>query len=130
MLEKAPSLRPCALEVRQLARAIAMELASRYAELELDEPNAGDGLPDAGPRRRLPPLPRTIPTDEAVVVDPDALECGITELVPIVHKPRWTPEIVQAFPSAMAAPPHDRIGPRSAHDQVPDEVVLLEKRRS
>ena len=52
MLEKEPSLRPGAIEVRQIARAIALELSSAYESFEIvgEEPR----LPKAvRPRRSL-----------------------------------------------------------------------------
>ena len=84
MLDKEPSLRPGAIEVRQLARAIANEIANVYESYEL----TGVARPRAS----------------RAVVDPDALELGITELVPTIRKPRWTPEmqLSQIAPAANA----------------------------
>lgn len=87
MLQKEPSLRPCALEVRQLGRTIAQGLSRPHEELEL-------------PGRTIRPA-YLVPTDEAIVLDPDALEYGVTEMLPVVPKPRWTPEIGRV-PSSVA----------------------------
>ena len=59
-------MRPGAIEVRQVARALAMDVASEYAAYEIQIP---------GPRGPLV-LPPVAITDESVVVDPDALELG------------------------------------------------------
>ena len=50
------------------------------------------------------------------MVDPDALEFGVTEMVPTIRKPRWTPEIGSV-----------PVGPKAACDQVAGEFVT--KRR-
>ncbi len=108
MLEKDPALRPGSLEVRQLARAIAHELAgvaSAYEEISITGSEPIDAAPseivEVRPRslrQRLPrPLP-SMPTDESVVVDAEALEFGSTELLPIVRKPRWTPDLATNVP--------------------------------
>jgi eukaryotic-like serine/threonine-protein kinase len=101
MLDKDPSLRPCSIEVRQQARAIAHELAvGAYESYELI---ADDDLvrPAA---HRVRPRAQIVPTDEFVVVDPDALEFGVTELLPVVRKPRWTPELSAAVTPEVALP--------------------------
>nr|HEX4312839.1 serine/threonine-protein kinase [Kofleriaceae bacterium] len=74
MLDKDPSMRPGAIEIRQLARAMAQNLESEYESYQLD-------------RRE--------------VVDADVLECGNTERMPALPRPRWTPEIGQV-PHAVA----------------------------
>jgi serine/threonine-protein kinase len=146
MLEKEPGLRPSAREVRQIARALASDLStSVYEALELSDGEPAPALELSGgepipatevprPRReRARPsavqVPAAyipfIPSDEISVIDPDELELGTTELLPIVRKPRWTPEIGQV-PRAVAA---RAITPRSGRDQVAGEIVLLEKRR-
>ena len=136
MLDKEPSLRPGAIEVRQIARAIALELSSAYAELEII------GLPPAEPKtvRIRPPVAANMPhvaqlqppSDEVVIVDPDALEFGVTEMVPIVRKPRWTPDLGSTVPSALAAQQNDKaqraITPKAPRDQVAGEIVSTDKR--
>jgi eukaryotic-like serine/threonine-protein kinase len=116
MLEKRPSLRPVALEVRQLARALVAEMSSEYDELEV---SVGTPPPirTIEPRRRTASSRRAqavvVPSDELAILDPEALELGATEMMPTVApKPRWTPEI-DAVPSAIVA----------------GEIVLLDKRR-
>jgi len=121
MLDKDPTLRPGALEVRQIARAIAVELASAYEEFELT------GVETRAPKaaRMRPLAAQIIPSDECVVIDPDSLEFGVTELLPVVRKPRWTPEL-----NAMAQPaqPGRTIAPRAPRDQVAGEFVVAKRR--
>jgi serine/threonine-protein kinase len=85
MLNKEPSLRPSAIEIRQLARLISLELVSAYDSIEIE------GLEPRPVHRHV--AIGAAPTEDAVVVDPEALEFGVTELVPTIRKPRWTPEI-------------------------------------
>jgi serine/threonine-protein kinase len=85
MLDKDPSLRPGTIEVRQIARAVAKELAR--AELDRN---------DAEPR----------------VVDSEALERGVTERMPALRRPRWTPEL-GAMPPGLAVPGRPRATGRS-----------------
>ncbi len=103
MLDKHPSRRPTGIEVRQIARALALELSTdEYAEMEISGP--------------LPTLhkmwPQVVPSDEAVIVDPEVLELGPTELLPVVRKPRWTPE------------PGRTIVPKAARDQIAGEIEV------
>jgi serine/threonine protein kinase len=118
MLDKAPAFRPGSIEVRQQARAIASEQASAYAEFELT------GVEELSTktkpvRVRAPALIGiNTPSDEVMIVDPEALEFGVTEMVPVVRKPRWTPEIGPSMP----------ITPRHPRDQVAGEIQ--HKRRS
>lgn len=132
MLDKEPALRPGAIEVRQVARAIAFELTSAYAEMEI---SGGEDerprVPQAMVRSRMAALPAPMPSDEVVVVDPESLEFGTTEMLPVVRKPRWTPQI-GAVSNDVAARSNERariIGPKSARDQVAGEIHLLDKRR-
>jgi serine/threonine-protein kinase len=81
MLSKDPSMRPSAIEIRQLARAVIMDVASAYDSFEIE----------TGEKRHV--ALGAAPTEDAVVVDPEALEFGVTELVPTIRRPRWTPEI-------------------------------------
>ena len=123
MLDKELQLRPGAIEVRQQARAIVMELSSAYEEFELTgvEPR----LPKSAPRPRPLRPAYIIPSDEVVVVDPDALELGVTELMPVVRKPRWTPELGHV--AAEVAPARSPITPKAPRDAVAGEIAL--KRR-
>jgi len=136
MLDKDPAVRPGAIEIRQMARAIAIELTSAYAEFELSGVEAEpEPIPAAAPiRSRVPHLPsmghQSMPSDEVVVVDPDSLEFGVTEMLPVVRKPRWTPEIGNV-PSALAAQSgsaRHAITPKSPRDQVSGEITLPKRR--
>jgi serine/threonine protein kinase len=121
MLEKDQALRPTSVEVRQIARAIASELSSQanaaYEELSIT---------GAHPQRASHTRPRAqiVPTDEVVIIDPDDLEFGVTELLPIVRKPRWTPELSNVpAPNAIPAARVRPIVPSSGNDQVAGEIV-------
>ncbi|MGN6111144.1 MAG: serine/threonine-protein kinase [Kofleriaceae bacterium] len=131
LLDKDPSLRPGAIEVRQVARALALELhAAAYEEFELSggEPQVVDATRPRA-RRTRPPRAHIVPSEELSVADPEALEFGVTELLPVVRKPRWTPEIGQV-PEPLGSPQAGRtISPRAPRDQVAGEIVLLDKRR-
>ncbi|MBL0214199.1 MAG: serine/threonine protein kinase [Myxococcales bacterium] len=119
MLAKDPAFRPGAIEVRQHTRAILLDQSSAYAEFEL---TMVEDLPTkTGPVRVRPVgmAGQRTPSDEVVVVDPEALEFGVTEMVPIVRKPRWTPEI---GPYAANATRKGPITPRSGRDQVAGEI--------
>ncbi len=159
MLDKDPSLRPGALEVRQLARAVSLERAAASGEVEASRETGREASREAGrePSREAgreagrpaaarlrPPRALDVPSDEVVVVDPEELEIGITELLPIVRKPRWTPEIgpipgslAARSPSSPRSPrfPSSPSSPSSPATSAPslaapeDEVILLEKRR-
>jgi serine/threonine protein kinase len=131
MLEKDLTLRPGAIETRQIARALALELSAAYDSIEV---TGHDKQPPIQPR-----LPRAVrsrrnlllaaqPTEDLVVVDPDALEFGVTEMVPTIRKPRWTPEIGQA-PSGPVGPSRAPITPKGDRDQVAGEIATASKRR-
>jgi serine/threonine-protein kinase len=105
MLDKDPANRPMAVEIRHLARAIAIDLAGAYDAIEIVR-----DTPRASP-----------PSDETVVVDPESLEYGVTELVPTLLKPRWTPQLARV-PNELAH--HARpITPKHARDQVSGEIL-------
>ncbi|MDB4952511.1 MAG: serine/threonine protein kinase [Myxococcales bacterium] len=121
MLEKDPSVRPGSIEVRQLARAIAIELAASYESIEVE---------GAEPRPRAQRLHRHAgvigPTEEVGIVDPEALEFGVTELVPTIRKPRWTPDI-GFIPGEVAAEQKTRapikaVVPKGLTDAVSGEI--------
>jgi hypothetical protein len=103
MLAKEPSVRPSAIEIRQIARLIALEMTTAYESLEID------GIDRSSAPRHI--AIAAAPTEDAVVVDPEALEFGVTELVPTIRRPRWTPQ--------MASVP---VAPRAACDQVAGEI--------
>ena len=125
MLEKAPARRPDAIAVRQIARAIAVELTPPYEEFEISSP------PD---ETRVMVRPRsmraayTAPAEHAAITNADVLEHGVTEMLPVVAKPRWTPEIGR-IPRAFVAAARRPIAPRSGRDQVAGEIHLSDKHR-
>jgi serine/threonine-protein kinase len=122
MLQKDPALRPCAIEVRQFGRAIASELSP--AKLPGDETDGAGGAARCRTVRVAYPVPPT----EGCQVDADALEYGVTEMLPVVPKPRWTPEIGRV-PSALAGSHRRRaIGPRASRDRVAAEIVVEKPR--
>jgi serine/threonine-protein kinase len=106
MLAKDPSQRPGAIEARQIARAIARDVAGDYESFELVTPV------DARAR--------------AEVVDAESLEFGITELLPTMRKPRWTPDLA-TLPAALTAP-RAAITPKSYRDQVAGEIAVPKRR--
>jgi len=124
MLDKDPSVRPGALEIRQMARTIALEQSTAYESFEV-----------IGVERERPRLPRAVrrhvaisgQTHDVVVVDPDALEHGITEMVPTIRKPRWTPDLAytEAGNTKSARPP---ITPRGERDSVVGEISAPKRR--
>ncbi len=125
MLHKEPMARPTAAEVRQAARAIARELSQAYEEFEL----SGIEIDHAVTRTRSQPA-YIMPSDEVVVVDVDAteLEYGVTEMLPVVRQPRWTPEI-SGMPSVIVEPsPRPAVSPRASRDQVAGEIIATKSR--
>jgi serine/threonine protein kinase len=83
MLDKDPSQRPGTIEIRQIARAIAKELAAEHEAVNAEGAALDDGVADA-----------------------DALERGTTERMPALRRPRWTPElgVADMVPSVVSAP--------------------------
>lgn len=133
MLEKAPALRPGSIEVRQQARAIALELSTNaYDELVISTDPRPRAAKSSRPRQAL-----IVPTEDVVVVDADELEYGSTQMLPVVvPKPRWTPEIGRVPGSVAAADPvhapliEDARLARALHEALADDVLLLRKKRS
>ena len=126
MLQKEPALRPGAIEVRQLARAIASELSPAYEAFELtggevEGTTGAFGAMGATRCRTIRPA-HFVPSDGGSVLDADALEYGVTEMLPVVPKPRWTPEFgrVPGVLAAVRVP--GVIGPRAPRDQVAGEI--------
>ena len=103
MLEKEPSLRPSAIEVRQTCRAIAIALAP-YEAIEI---TGADAVARPAPRVRSAA---------------EELEYGNTEMLP-ARKARWTPDF-DHVPVVLAAQRNRVIGPRAPRDQVAGEIVL------
>jgi serine/threonine-protein kinase len=123
MLRKDPSRRPTPTEVRHTARAIARELSQAYETFEL----SGVEIDRARPRAPVAPA-YIVPTDEVMVVDADVLEHGVTEMLPVVRQPRWTPEIGHV-PSVLAEPACSAMSPRVPRDHVAGEILLHGKHR-
>jgi serine/threonine-protein kinase len=123
MLGKDPSLRPGAIEVRQICRAIIHDASQAYDEFVLTGPT---GIADTSDARRgsRPLRPAHIVSDPAFVVDAEALEYGVTEMLPVVPKPRWTPEIGRVLAVSQV---RGAIGPRAPRDQVCGEIILRDK---
>ena len=115
MLVKDPAERPTAVEIRQITRTIALELTNAYDEYVVELAPEPLRYP-AQQHLMEPPI-----SYETQVVDPEALEFGATQLVPIVRKPRWTPEI------SYMPPPARRIGPHQHGGVVAGEIAA--KRR-
>jgi serine/threonine protein kinase len=103
MLEKEPSLRPSAIEVRQTCRAIAIAL-SPYEAIEI---SGADAVARPAPRVRCAA---------------EELEYGNTEMLPAL-KARWTPDF-DHVPVVLAAQRNRVIGPRAPRDQVAGEIIL------
>jgi hypothetical protein len=120
MLAKEPAARPSAADVRQIARAIARELSQAYEEFELSLEIEIESAP-----RRPAHLPAA---REVASARAEELEFGVTEMLPVVRQPRWTPEIGRV-PSAIVAQHRGTIGPRAPRDQVAGEIVLTNKAR-
>jgi serine/threonine-protein kinase len=127
MLDKHPSMRPGAIEIRQFARSLALELSTAYESFEVTG-TAEPRMPRAVKPRRALAL-TAAPTEEAMVVDPDALEYGVTEMVPTIRKPRWTPDLGLASPADVVPAPRPAITPKSLCDEVAGEIALPAKRR-
>jgi hypothetical protein len=121
MLDKDASTRPGAIEVRQIARGLALDMTSAYESFELEGAEALRRPRAVRPRRYMPRVAQQ--TDDVVVVDPDALEFGVTEMVPTIRKPRWTPELGLAAPAQRSA-----ITPRAASDEVAGEIEPTKRR--
>ena len=103
MLDRDPSLRPGAIELRQQARALARVLADDYESFELD------GVSERPHHYAHKQSAMHAPTEDCVV-DAEALEMGVTEMLPTINRPRWTPkiELSQLAPVEPAAVLHAR----------------------
>jgi serine/threonine-protein kinase len=99
MLHKEPSARPTAVDVRRVARAIAHDVSQAYEAFEV--------------------------THDAVPISASALEYGVTEMLPVVRQPRWTPEI-GGLPSVLTE--QRVIGPRAPRDQIAGEIIISKPR--
>jgi serine/threonine protein kinase, bacterial len=139
MLQKDPALRPCPVEVRQVGWAIAQALSpaheklaqsrnerSRSEECRSESRSESDGALGAASGESLYPTPASH-LGETPPVDADALEYGVTEMLPVVPRPRWTPEIGHVSSALAADQGHLAAAPRTPRDRGTGEIVLLEK---
>ncbi len=94
MLDKDPAKRPMAIEIRQLCDLILHQLDS----------DADDEI--------------EITVIEGEEPGPVELEFGVTELLPTMRKPRWTPQL--EMPVVAARKP---ITPKNERDQVSGEII-------
>jgi len=98
MLDKDPSKRPMAVDIRRLTKAMldAIDEVAASDELEI-----------------------TIIADDpdTEVVQPAELEFGVTELLPTMRKPRWTPQLDVHFGARKP------ITPKNERDQVSGEII-------
>ena len=63
-----------------------------------------------------------------MVVDPDALEFGVTEMVPTIRKPRWTPDLGTLAPEGTRVPARPAITPKGVRDSVVGEIESPKRR--
>jgi len=125
MLQKDPALRPCPIEVRQVGRAIAQSLSPAQETHERSHREMDGELgPAAGGNLRPTSTSRPRATS---TVDADVLEYGVTEILPVVPKPRWTPEIGHVPNALTADHGHRATAPRTPRDRGTGEIVLLAK---
>jgi serine/threonine protein kinase len=131
MLHKDPMERPTAVELRRHARAIASTMSPDYEEFELFVGDLAEGTPISLPATRCRTTwpAYTGSADEAAIADAEALDRRVTEMLPVVPRPRWTPEFARVPSAAMAQQPGRAIGPRSAHDQIAGEIIATAKPR-
>ena len=131
MLQKDPALRPGVIEVRQVGRAIAQELSPSDEIFELLGKEPTDQSSEMSGRTihpvRIIPAADAWPAEATLAVDADTLEYGVTEMLPVTPRSRWTPEI-GCVPSALAAEQNCRsIASRTSRDQSLGEIVLPKK---
>lgn len=103
MLDKDPAKRPMAVEIRAACKQMLRSLDNQAVEDELEitiEPGLADDEP------------------EIQVVDPEELEHGVTELLPTMRKPRWTPQC-----DVPIVPAKKPITPKNERDQVSGEIM-------
>jgi serine/threonine protein kinase len=146
MLHKRPAARPSAAEVRQAARAIARDLSQAYESFELS-------FIEADRATAVPSPYIDDPSDLVGAIDANVLEHGVTEMLPVVRRPRWTPEyaLCEAPSASVAARGNMRpekpdgfsripslaseqsrrvtVTPRAQRDQVAGEIDMSDKRR-
>jgi hypothetical protein len=103
---------------------VAIELSPPDETLEILDPD------DTRPATRRSVRPAYIASDENVVADAESLEYGVTEMLPVVPKPRWTPDIVPVPGAIVAGRSKQAIGPRAPRDQVAGEIIASVSRNS
>jgi serine/threonine-protein kinase len=133
MLHKIPEMRPSSLEVRHTARAIARELSHGYDAYEVvtcdDARDAVDEIVIDVASGAVSAVPQVVDRDDVIVIDVEELERGVTELLPVVRQPRWTPEIGRV-PDLLADPTRrSTVAPRTSRDQVAGEFLATDKAR-
>jgi len=102
MLDKDPAVRPMAVDIRRICRDMIGQLDT-LAEGDDDiEITIVQGTPD----------------NDNAHPDPEELELGVTELLPTMRKPRWTPQL-----EIPVVPSRKPITPRNQRDQVSGEIV-------
>ncbi|MEO8549824.1 MAG: serine/threonine-protein kinase [Kofleriaceae bacterium] len=100
MLDKDPAARPMAVDIRRFAKEMLGELDQVAVDDEIEITiEAGD--------------------DEPMDAASEKLEFGVTELLPTMRKPRWTPQCDLAVVPAARKP----ITPKNERDQVSGEIV-------
>jgi serine/threonine protein kinase len=95
MLDKDPSRRPMAVDIRRATQAMLAELDAAAAGEDIEITIVEDS----------PPV--------------NEMELGVTELLPTMRKPRWTPQL--ALPHVI--PSKKPITPRNEHDLVSGEIL-------
>jgi serine/threonine protein kinase len=124
MLQKDPASRPSTIEVCKIGRAIAQALSpadEKLSRFRSERPRIEEieiEIDIDGPSASRP--------GETSPIDADALEYGVTEMLPVVPRTRWTPEI-GPVPSTLAADQHLPAAPRTPRERSTGEIVLLEK---
>jgi serine/threonine-protein kinase len=95
LLSKQPGKRPGANEVRHTARAIALDLAAAaYAEMEISDQMPALKVIDSHEVDIDVDFAGTLNDDnDVIIVDPETLETGTTQMHATVAKPRWTPPL-------------------------------------
>ncbi|MEO6776631.1 MAG: serine/threonine-protein kinase [Kofleriaceae bacterium] len=101
MLEKDPAARPMAVDIRHVMRAMVQRLDALASDDDIEITIEADA---PAPAERHPA--------------PEELELGVTELLPTMRKPRWTPQLAHAV-----VPARKPITPRNQRDQVSGEIV-------
>ncbi|HEX4418637.1 MAG TPA: serine/threonine-protein kinase [Kofleriaceae bacterium] len=125
MLEKDPSLRPTAVEARHLARVIAADLSPAYEafEVSVGEP------PESPPATRCRIARASIGGPDRLPAVDEVLENGVTEMLPVVPKPRWTPEIGRVPAGLTICHGRRAVAPRALRDPIPGEIFAANKAR-